>query len=368
MDNALSPSPSRLPPFSILEFGDLVSAALDSPDPAFSFSSPSLFTATLARKKSAQTLNLTLTRAPSRVRLILTKLKTLMKRPRLRFRAHPKPRLPPPSALETRFGSADLELDFAPYLPLAVQYERLSPYAIRTSSLITHPESSSSHAPPSPTASSFESSSFECSSSTDTHFHSPTTPAFTLHRPWSVLPIDAEAPDDDPFAKGDVRIVHRSCEVLPSPPARPVRRMGRRRRLDLARRAPNPASRKQEDEEEEDDWTLALDLPGTPASSCLSPWASASPSAPSIPRPAHAPALSAPRLSRSRSLAHAPPQPRRARAGSPFPLTLRCNCTTALIPAPVSPACDSAYYSVCDSPYDASSSSAFFSARESLAG
>ncbi|KAJ7637847.1 hypothetical protein B0H17DRAFT_1216916 [Mycena rosella] len=55
-----SHSSSRLPPFSLLEFRDLISVTLDPPatSPVLSFSSPALFTATLERKRSTQHLNI----------------------------------------------------------------------------------------------------------------------------------------------------------------------------------------------------------------------------------------------------------------------------------------------------------------------
>ncbi|KAJ7104392.1 hypothetical protein B0H15DRAFT_942386 [Mycena belliarum] len=326
------PSPgasSRLPPFSLLEFGDLVSAALDSPDPSLSFSSAALFTSTLERKASSQSLQCTTT---SRVLLLLTRLKkraaALVKRPRLRVR-HSKPLLLPrvcvssPSVNSTVMDARrrSPRVEFAPHLPLVVQYERSSPYAILTSptdrTLPSSPTSTSySHTPPSPTASSFSS---ECSSA-DTHFRAP--PQYTLHRPWSVVTIEADELSDDPFAKGDVRIVHHSCEVLPSP-----RRPLRRRRHYHHHRPATPRNAQ--------DWTLSL--PDTPSSSDCP---SASTCAPT-PTPPPAQSTSAegalPRLGRSLSLAHPRPYahaPRLPRASSPFPLTLRRSNTARAPPPP----------------------------------
>ncbi|KAJ6550927.1 hypothetical protein B0H10DRAFT_1968652 [Mycena sp. CBHHK59/15] len=103
------PTPTRLPPFSLLEFSDLVSAALEPPVTALAFALG------LERKKSAQ--NLHLPRGTGRVRHLLAKLKTLVSRPR-------QPRAAPPS-LALPLTPFDLDdAPFAPYLPLAAQYER----------------------------------------------------------------------------------------------------------------------------------------------------------------------------------------------------------------------------------------------------
>ncbi|KAJ7476671.1 hypothetical protein FB451DRAFT_246259 [Mycena latifolia] len=294
------PSPS----FSVLEFGDIVSAALDSPEPSLSFTNLPLVTSALERRKSSRNLQGTTT---SRVLLALTKLKkqaaALMKRPRQRFR-YSEP-LPLPRVLSPSVTDIDIEDGcdspgeaFTPYLPLVVQYERMSRYAIPTSpSTSTLPtcraSTSLSNSPPSPTTSVFSS---ECSSA-DTHL--PATPQYMLPRPWSALGTYGDDLSNDPFAKDDVRIVNRSCEVLSSspPPVRRRRRPGRLPRTYLLTTPPAP-----------EDWTHYI--PDTPTSSAFS--------SSSTPAQATSPESAAPRLGRSSSLA-----PRLPRAGSPFPLTLR---------------------------------------------
>ncbi|KAJ7630295.1 hypothetical protein FB45DRAFT_1003463 [Roridomyces roridus] len=312
MAMALAPasSSSRLPTFSLVEFRDLVSAALDSPEPCLSFTTSfSLFSPTLERKKSSNNLRAHLQQqqpsTSARMRHMLVKLKKraaslVVKRPRLRFRhssvAH-TPRISP------TFAPASVNSDdFAPYLPLAIQYER---------ALCTQTESASgcsavttsmySHVPPpSPTVSTYDSS--ECSA-----------------RPWSVLSVDVDMSFvQDPFAKDDVSIVHRSCDALPlqmqSPPRTSLRR---RRHPGLRRRGGMLPAVRAEEEEADAEW---ITMPPSPAPT------------PTPTIPSWSPITSTPpHIGRSRSLAHAPtPHTPRRRPSSPFPLRK-----------------DSAYFSVC---------------------
>ncbi|KAJ7022966.1 hypothetical protein C8F04DRAFT_1402070 [Mycena alexandri] len=298
--------PRRQRSFSLAEFRALVSAALDpdldSEDSAallFSFSSsaspastptptstsasssaPSTPTAirTLERKKSA--LPLQPTHTQSRVRLLLAKLKkraaALVRR---RRGSHSSSSHKPGVRsvhVQVQTAAEETELLFEPYLPLAAQYERvrggagavypfLLPSTPNTSlarASFASPAASSeesyypfsahtaqseeSHAPPSPTVSTFSSSSLSaggCSYDVNaTNNRGNSTSECGEVRPWSVatydsglglglsssfpssspfaptdglgMDIDAEA---DPFAKGAVRVVHRSCEALPHP-------------------------------------------------------------------------------------------------------------------------------------------------------
>ncbi|KAJ7139188.1 hypothetical protein C8R44DRAFT_867355 [Mycena epipterygia] len=296
-------------PFSLVDFTELVSAALDSPDSAFSPTlSLSLSIPSLHRKKSAQTLH------QSRVRILLSKLKTLVRRPRLRRTSisNAKSRLPAPAP--------------SSYLP--IEYASLSP-PTSESACLPASESDCSHTPPSPTASSFSTS--ECCSSTERHRLSTPDLSPAHKRPWSVLTIDADFgigignEEADPFAKGAVRIVHRSCEVLPSPAPRLRRRRAREWRAtrpSSSSSGSSPASTSYSDS--------ACASPASTDSACAWP-----------PSPSPSPTPTA-RPARSRSLAHPPrfaaapghapnfaPQPRRPRASSPFPLTLRRMPTTA---------------------------------------
>ncbi|KAJ7792600.1 hypothetical protein B0H14DRAFT_3160076 [Mycena olivaceomarginata] len=213
-----SMSPARLPPFSLAEFRALVSAALDSDAPApplalslrTSASHPAL-----KRKKSVQ--NLHAAASSSRVRLMLSKLKK-----RAAALIVQQRRLSLPISGSTSSKSVDSVL-FRPYVPLAAQYERASTsaplaFTCAPGSPPPSPDSSecpcssdASHAPPSPTASSF--------SATSSLSHS--SRYSSADRPYSFIPDPAlngagVYEDADPFAKGAVRVVHRSCEALPS--------------------------------------------------------------------------------------------------------------------------------------------------------
>ncbi|KAJ7792612.1 hypothetical protein B0H14DRAFT_3499012 [Mycena olivaceomarginata] len=230
----------------------LVSAALDSDTPAPPLAL-SLRTSTshpaLQRKKSAQ--NLHAATSSSRVRLMLSKLKKraaalVVRRRRLS--------LPSSASISSKTAPSVDSALFRPYLPLVAQYERASTsaplaFTCAPGSPPPSPDSSecscssdASHAPPSLTASSF--------SATSSLSHSSRYSASS--RPYSFIPDPAlngagVYEDADPFAKGAVRVVHRSCEALPSTysyhsannyasyAASPrVRRTGRGRRVPIA--------------------------------------------------------------------------------------------------------------------------------------
>ncbi|KAJ7833729.1 hypothetical protein B0H14DRAFT_3871569 [Mycena olivaceomarginata] len=204
----------------------------------------------LQRKKSAQNLHhlSAFTAAnSSRVRLMLSQLKKRGSSPfQVTVPLRPRPRLASTRACSGRT------------LPLAAQYEHASTsaslaFTCAPGSPPPSPDSSecpcssdASHAPPSPTASSF--------SATSSLSHS--SRYSTSDRPYSFIPASTAGPalngegvyeDADPFAKGAVRVVHRSCEALSSTysyhstntyssyAASPrVRRTGRGRRVPIA--------------------------------------------------------------------------------------------------------------------------------------
>ncbi|KAJ7833731.1 hypothetical protein B0H14DRAFT_2591332 [Mycena olivaceomarginata] len=209
----------------------------------------------LQRNKSAQNLHHLSTSAAansSRVRLMLSKLE---KRAAALIVA-----LPPSSSSTSSKAAPSVDSAlFRPYLPLAAQYERASnsaslAFACAPGSPPPSPDSSecpcssnASHAPPSPTASSF--------SATSSLSHS--SRYSSADRPYSFIPASTVADpalngegvyeDADPFAKGAVRVVHRSCEALPSTysyhstnnysgyaASLRVRRTGRGRRVPIA--------------------------------------------------------------------------------------------------------------------------------------
>ncbi|KAF7367684.1 hypothetical protein MSAN_00832100 [Mycena sanguinolenta] len=310
---------TRTPPFSVAEFRALVSAALDSDAPApalalslrtcsssspLGFSTSSPFASPLSsssgctgahslhRKKSSQNLNLAMSLSLSssssashhaytcsgrmRFGVFLSKLKKraaalrgLVRRRRASasasFTKATAPVGMPMTSVETETYS-DAAL-FTPYLPLATQYERgtalpfvcapPSPSDSSHTPSQSHAASASpcssesSHTPPSPTA-----SSFSARSSLSHHVYSE-------ERPHSDVSLLA----DDPFAKGAVRVVYRSCEVLPSSytqlgtgggggrmgisGVRPsLRRTGRGRRVSVARSACASSSAVHNDDEE----------------------------------------------------------------------------------------------------------------------
>ncbi|KAJ7802727.1 hypothetical protein B0H14DRAFT_3884418 [Mycena olivaceomarginata] len=210
----------------------------DAPAPPLALSlRPSTGHPALQRKKSAQNLHHLSAFASansSRVRLMLSQLK---KR----------------AAALIAAPSVDSGL-FRPYLPLAAQYEHASTsaslaFTCAPGSPPPSPDSSecpcssdASHAPLSPTASS-------CSATSSLSHSSRYS---STDRPYSFIPdpaLNGEGvyEDADPFAKGAVRVVHRSCEALPSTysyhstntyssyAASPrVRRTGRGRRVPIA--------------------------------------------------------------------------------------------------------------------------------------
>ncbi|KAJ7723307.1 hypothetical protein DFH07DRAFT_1067281 [Mycena maculata] len=302
MDPSSFSSSSRAPPFSLLEFGDLVSAALDSPDPLLSFNSPVLSLSRGSDKTPSED-----DQSGSRMRQMLNKFKkrasALVKRPSTR----PSPRLRA-SSPEYRIPELSLSAsihnvscdNFVPYLPLVTQYERTSPYEhpfstfsstpslpsqYSTRSLYTNSNSSYSSVVPSPSTSS-------CSSSSDSQY--PITPLTTVSeegypaRRWSASSTEPDGPSADPFAKPAVCVVPHTF----SAPARPLRR--RRARLPLAPAKPPPTT----------------PIPPPPAK-YTHPYARA-PTPPSLldafpAPPAHTPTP--------------PATPRRYRASSPFPFT-----------------------------------------------
>ncbi|KAJ7763918.1 hypothetical protein B0H14DRAFT_3510574 [Mycena olivaceomarginata] len=240
MDPAAAPSSSsssRAPPFSLVEFRNLVSAALDSPDPIpFSESSP-LFSVSYPPLESEQN--------GSRVRQIIQKFKkratSLVRRSSTRTTAVVRANSPEYRIPELRL-SANVSCDeFAPYLPLVAQYERRSPYVRPMSTCRSTPFlpsqysltnmydlSNSSHTSftPSPTRTS-------CSSgSTSSESQYPTTPlntVFEANRRWSRCSTDEtyENPSD-PFAKPIVPVsrFHTYTPAITkptSPPAPPPR-------------------------------------------------------------------------------------------------------------------------------------------------
>ncbi|KAJ7300826.1 hypothetical protein DFH08DRAFT_1090443 [Mycena albidolilacea] len=252
MDPAVAPSSSssRAPPFSLVEFRNLVSAALDSPDPIpFSESSP-LFSVSYTPLESEQN--------GSRVRQIIQKFKkratSLVRRPSTRTTAVVRANSPEYHIPELRL-SANVSCDeFAPYLPLVTQYERRSPYVRPMSTCRSTPFlpsqysltnlydlSNSSHTSftPSPTRTS-------CSSgSTSSESQYPTTPlntVFEANRRWSRCSTDEtyENPSD-PFAKPIVPVscFHTYTPAITKPSSRPPRR---RARLPLSPTKPPPVS------------------------------------------------------------------------------------------------------------------------------
>ncbi|KAJ7038661.1 hypothetical protein C8F04DRAFT_1231844 [Mycena alexandri] len=205
---AMQVDASRAPPFSLLEFGDLVSAALASPDPIrpLSAASPSLFSLTLPPRETdtrSVTTNVTSRR---RVRTLLTKFKkrassafafVALYAPSTRPLSRPKSpayRIPElrlsvsastahlasssPSASATVADAddaddAEAEADarFAPTLPLVMQYERAYGKSVPELPLRGYPSYSRLHsASSSPSTST---SSCSCSSSGSSY---PTTP------------------------------------------------------------------------------------------------------------------------------------------------------------------------------------------------
>ncbi|KAJ7433422.1 hypothetical protein B0H11DRAFT_1939458 [Mycena galericulata] len=338
MDPSLSASSSRAPPFSLVEFGDLVSAALESPDPLLSFtSSQALFSLPYGSGKPRPEDD----ESGSRVRQMLRKFKkravSLVKRPSTRPPDRTRATSPEFRIPELRLSVHNVSCDeFVPYLPLAAQYERMSPYE--------HPISAFSSTPSLPTARSLYTSSnsshysfapspstSSCSSgSTSSDSQYPTTPLTTVSeencapRRWSA---SSSAETDalpssytDPFAKPALRVVARA-PAFPTT-GRPLRRRGR---LPLSPAKPPPA----------------CPIPAPPLPRYAHPYCRAQPvsvpASPATPSPTPNSHSKSKSNSRAPSLLDAFPTPpshtptppntppatpkRRYRASSPFPFT-----------------------------------------------
>ncbi|KAJ7909474.1 hypothetical protein B0H13DRAFT_2330292 [Mycena leptocephala] len=241
-------APARLPPFSLIEFRALVSAALDS-SPSLSLSLP--IPTALRKKSSAQSLHSSPPshlHSHSRIRLLLTKLKkraaALVKRRRTYSKPSASVRVAVSSVVDpdsARSRSSAADSMFTPYLPLPAQHERAlhdhqggDPYSRSYPSGFVcaspspsfpfggaaSPEPSSSgsesshshtHAPPSPTASTFSASSASDESSyayAHAHAYNHVSayvppyysssalpyPSPSFDRPWSVVTRDSLAP------------------------------------------------------------------------------------------------------------------------------------------------------------------------------
>ncbi|KAJ6459630.1 hypothetical protein C8R45DRAFT_942183 [Mycena sanguinolenta] len=305
-----SSSSTRTPPFSVAEFRALVSAALDSDAPALALSlrtSSSSLNSSLHRKKSSQNLNLAMTMgfsssssavshhvyacaSVSRVRVLLSKLKkrAAALRGLVRRRRSSASTSAPSSRTAAPMGvtvtTENLSVDsgsdtgalFTPYLPLAAQYERgttlpfvCAPASSTSCSAPSPCSSECSHTPPSSTASSFS------ARSSLSHY-------LCASRPHSLSPVYNDA-DPDPFAKGAVRVVYRSCEVLPVAHGsygggrmggvRPsLRRTGRGRRVgrsssSIVRSSSSGGHAGEEDSKAIDDSGVCLDVEDVSSSS-----------------------------------------------------------------------------------------------------
>ncbi|KAJ7474252.1 hypothetical protein FB451DRAFT_1398240 [Mycena latifolia] len=251
MDRSPSASPRALP-FSLVEFGDLVSAALDSPDPLLSFNSSRLFSVGENPADGEQ--------GSSRVRQMLKKFKkrafAFGKRPST---CPPRPSSPvyriPELRLSMSFQNVSCD-DFVPYVPLVTQYERArarpnSPLR-STPSLPSHDHSSShslytaSNSSHSSFATAPTPSTSSCSSASASISSYPTTPLTTVSeegfpaRRWSACSSDSDltpashGADADAFGKRAVHDVPPSG-TFPAAAARPLRC---RARLPLAQPPP----------------------------------------------------------------------------------------------------------------------------------
>ncbi|KAG6871706.1 hypothetical protein C0995_001072 [Termitomyces sp. Mi166 len=270
-------------PFSVGEFGDLVALALETEG---RFSESQLqFDPELLRRTTGATegikpsshhvavRSLTMPAAPtsawaaspvSRPRLLLNKIKHKASALVLRTPAKPAK---PTSFFDDEPPACRL---FAPYLPLAAQFERAkSSRAIfsRPASLVTAP-------PPSPTASS---SSSACASPV-----TPTTDLFASASRWSLSTDESttsfsypnhpfasthDVADPDPFAKGHVQVIRNSADY-PSYTYAFSRRHSAKRR---SQPRPSPSAHALP-RTPPPDWTLALPStpPTTPSRSFLS--------------------------------------------------------------------------------------------------
>ncbi|KAK7064949.1 hypothetical protein R3P38DRAFT_2491252, partial [Favolaschia claudopus] len=217
MDRCASPSitSSRAPPFSLVEFGNLVSAALDSPDSILSSDASTFFS--LSNASRCGTPAGSEQSGGSRVRQMLQKFKkrasSLVKRPSTR-------RLSSLRASSPEYQIPELSLspenEFAPYMPLVTQYERRTPYVRPISTCMSTPSlpsqytleshygttSNSSHSYSIPSPSTSDSSC--CSSGTSSESQHPTTPLNTVFeecaiRRWSHCSTDTDETPSDPF-------------------------------------------------------------------------------------------------------------------------------------------------------------------------
>ncbi|KAJ7912974.1 hypothetical protein B0H13DRAFT_512886 [Mycena leptocephala] len=245
MDRSSTASSSRASPFSLVEFGNLVSAALDSPDPLLSFSSSPLF----SLSNGTDNAPLEDEQSNSRVRQMLKKFKkrasAFVKRPSTHPAEETRASSPEYRIPELRLSSDVSCAEFVPYLPLVAQYERRTPYIRQIStcrslpiqyssrSLYAHSNSSHSSFAASPSGSSCY------SGSTSSESQYPLTPPATVSekrfpaRCWSAYSTDESLSDPDPFAKPPVRVVARSLTA----PTQPLRRRGR---LPLSPAKPPP--------------------------------------------------------------------------------------------------------------------------------
>ncbi|KAF8188179.1 hypothetical protein K438DRAFT_1972369 [Mycena galopus ATCC 62051] len=249
---ASSSSSSRASPFSLVEFGNLVSAALDSPDPLFS---------SLSLSYGRQSVLVTEESANSRVRQIIQKFKKrasgLVRRSSTRTAPVTRATSPDYRIPELRLSHHVPCDEFVPYLPLVAQYERAtrqistrrstpslpSQCSPKPKPLHLYAASHSSFATPLPSPTPSASS---CSSaSTSSTSHGPATPRNTVFedtcrlRRWSSETQTDENPTD-PFAKPAVpacvplprlsrsssasartRSLHRRARIPPSPPRQP---------------------------------------------------------------------------------------------------------------------------------------------------
>ncbi|KAJ7649477.1 hypothetical protein DFH06DRAFT_1420970 [Mycena polygramma] len=257
----MSSSPTRLPPFSLMEFRALVSAALDvdGPLPVLSPRYPTHSSSlcsfptprpTLERKKSLLCLHgvPASTPGPSRVRILLAKLK---KRVAAALAVKRRRKVAPRVVSQISESSeSDVNRDsvadslfmpyhfastfFAPSPPPSTSASASSSASASTScsgsSESACPASSSSEGacssaaspPPSPTASSFSDSGISrYPYPYYPYSHSTRELSADAPRPSSFLTDSAHGHTAeyegaaDPFAKGVVRVVHHSCEALP---------------------------------------------------------------------------------------------------------------------------------------------------------
>ncbi|KAK7008076.1 hypothetical protein R3P38DRAFT_2409919, partial [Favolaschia claudopus] len=213
-----STTSSRAPPFSLVEFGNLVSAALESPDPILYSDASTFFS--LPNGSRCGTPAGSEQSGSSRVRQMLQKFKkrasSLVKRPSTRRLSSLRASSPEYQIPELSLSS---EGEFAPYMPLVTQYERRTPYVRPISTCMSTPSLpsqytlelshygtsslSSSHSYSIPSPSTSDSS---CCSSTGTSSESqhPTTPLNTVFeecaiRRWSHCSTETDETPSDPF-------------------------------------------------------------------------------------------------------------------------------------------------------------------------